>query len=76
MTTIIKVDVLFNIPEEWELAEQFKGDHPEFSQMGFGSDCVHFQFNKIVLGKPEQNNAEPRRFYGVFNRGASKGETE
>lgn len=76
MTTIIKVDVLFNIPEEWELAEQFKKDHPDFLELEPSSNAVYFQFNKMLLGTPEQNNAEPKRFYGVFNRGTSKGETE
>lgn len=71
MTTIIKVDVMFNIPEEWELAEQFKESHPDFLELDSSFDAVHFQFNKILLGKPEQNNAEPTRFYGVF-----KGETK
>ncbi len=72
MTTIIKVDVLFNIPEEWELAEQFKKDHPDFLELEPSSNAVHFQFNKMMLGKKEQNNAEPRRFYGVFDEGETE----
>lgn len=69
MTTIIKVDVLFNIPEEWELAEQFKESHPEFLELDPSFDAFHFQFNEIQFGKNEPSNAEPIKFYGVFNRG-------
>ena len=69
MTTIIKVDVLFNIPEERELAKQFKKSNPDFLELKTSrSDGVHFRYTEIQVGKKEHNEVDPKMFYGVYEK--------
>ena len=75
MTTIIKVDVFFNIPQEQELAKQFKESNPDFLELKPSSDGVHFRYTEIQVSKKEHNEVDPKMFYGVFEK-EQKNETD
>lgn len=69
MTTIIKIDVYFDIPQERELAKQFKESNPDFLELKPNSNGLHFRYNEIQVSKKEHNEVDPKMFYGVFGKG-------